>query len=183
MRIRTKKKKRLLILPLIAGILLLGGTVLAVFIIRGDDKPKELETTNQSGINFGPPTEEDKQEVDRNKEEISSENNAPPPSTQDGRAVRNPIITYAQEFDGNIEVTGYVPGVIEENGMCKVEFTNGNTRFSRESKGFADVNRTSCTPFTVPVNEFVPKGKWRITLSYSSSSSIGTSQALEIEVK
>lgn len=184
MRTRTKKKKKLLIPIIIAAAVVLAGAAIIAFLIRNDDKTKTPGTSSQSGINFGPPTEEDKQEVDRNKEEISKEEDTPPPPpAQDGRSVRNPFITYAQQFSGNVELSGYVPGVIEEGGTCKAEFTNGSARVTKESPGFADVNRTSCTPFVIPVSEFSPKGKWSVILSYSSTSSTGTSQAVEVEVK
>lgn len=179
-----KKKKKLTTLVLIGLVVLIICGVL-IFILMRRDSPDMSSTgiVSQDGINFDPPTEEDKEAVEQNKEELS-QGQTPAPTTPapDGRTSRTPVITYAQQYAANVETTGYVPGVFEDGGTCKATFSKGSLRIVKESAGFADVNRTSCTPISVPVAEFSEKGKWTVILSYESSSSTGISTSVEVEV-
>lgn len=183
---RAPKKKKKLTTPILIGSVVLIVCAVLIFVLVRRDTPEAPSTSSviQEGINYDPPTEEDKEAVEQNKEEISQgQTPASTPPAPDGRTSRTPIITYAQQYDANIETTGYVPGVFEDGGTCKATFSKGSLRVVKESAGFADVNRTSCTPISVPVTEFTEKGKWTVVLSYESSSSTGVSNSVEVEVK
>lgn len=180
----SKKKKKLPTFILIGVVVVACGALIFVLVRRDSPAVPSTDSVSQGGINYGPPTEEDKAAVEQNKQELSQgQTTAPTTPAPDGRTVRTPIITYAQQYDANIETTGYIPGVFEDGGTCKATFSKGSLRVVKESAGFADVNRTSCTPIVVPVTEFAEKGKWTVAISYESSSSTGVSTSVEVEVK
>lgn len=140
-----------------------------------------------NGVNFDPPTKEEQQAGNEQKEEIVEEKEqqeaTPPPSPSSKKSVK-PAIVSASIIDGQVDVRGFVPGVFEEGGTCTARFTKpGSTPISKTTTGFEDFNKTTCQPFTFPVAQLSGNGDWSITLSYSSGTAEGTSDASTITVQ
>jgi len=151
-----------------------------------------LNTTNkkdkqfQDSINYEPPTEEEQEQADQNKDEvvrrIKDEQQASHGSVQ--KAVQ-PVISYwgqAQE-GADLEVGGFVPGIIEESGECTLTLTRqGRQKVTSSIKSKKDATSTSCSPFVVQASQ-LSKGTWAAVLSYDSETAAGLSSAVDIEVK
>lgn len=88
-----------------------------------------------------------------------------------------PFITYAGPGTdpGTIEVAGFVPDVIEEDGTCTA--TLSGSGLTASSQGYADATSTSCG---LLVLETPPGPGQIVVLSYSSSSSRGSSDPTEV---
>ncbi|TFV64178.1 hypothetical protein E4P41_02795 [Geodermatophilus sp. DF01-2] len=78
-------------------------------------------------------------------------------------------ITYAtvDAAAGGVVVGGYVAGVIEDGGTCRLVLAQDGQSFSAESEGLADVSNTTCGQLVVPTGSLT-SGTWDATLSYSS---------------
>ena len=85
------------------------------------------------------------------------------------------------ESAGELRVVVYVPGIIEDGGMCTVVVTNNDTTVTQAHEGFADVSSTACGLFTFPLSD-VPRGMARITAEYESAAYAGVSPPAEVEI-
>jgi cytoskeletal protein RodZ len=165
----TKSSKRLLIVALV---LLLGLGAYALFHHKQNSPAKPAAKSNNSSpnsnINYGPPSDAEKQETQAHKEDLAQNPPVSPPTSSGKKAV-TPVIT---STEGN-QVYAYVPGVFEDGGTCTATF--GPQKLVKTSKGFANASYTSCTPISIPT------GFSTVVVSYSSSSAEGNSQATEIK--
>lgn len=86
-------------------------------------------------------------------------------------APKEAVIVFASlDVDGaNVSVSGYVSGVIENDGTCTFSFTDGATTVSATSVGIADRAQTSCGTVQVPIASFT-RGSWTAALNYTSPS-------------
>lgn len=84
--------------------------------------------------------------------------------------------------DGSIEVSGVVPGVVEDDGTCVFRFTSGSrTAVETTTHGIADASSTSCgTAVLQP--ERLAAGTWDVTLTYRGAAGSGTSVATSVAV-
>jgi len=177
---QKKSKKKLLI---VLAVLVVATTGAIVWLTNRGDAPSVSTTTERTmpapgEVNLDPPTEEDKAEVEQNKDELAEQQEQPAPPAKTASV----IITYAAQYDQSIEVAAYVSNVFEDGGTCKLTLKNGSKTITRESTGFADARSTTCPPFSVPRSEF-SAGTWKATVSYNSSALIGSSEEKSLEVK
>jgi hypothetical protein len=80
-----------------------------------------------------------------------------------------------------VQVGGYVAGVVEDGGVCTLTLTNGGTTVTGRTDALPDASATACGAVTVPGTEVGP-GTWQAVLSYSSAGHSGTSDAVDVEV-
>lgn len=190
---RSKKKK--LLLFVLAGILVILGTLLVLekthkinLISTKAASPKSTVTPAEGkDINLDPPTDEEKQAGNEQKDEIAQEKQqqqtAPPPSSSNKKSVKPVIVTISAD-NGQIDVRGFVSGVFEEGGTCTARFTKpGSAAVTKTTTGFEDYNKTTCSPFTFPATHLPAKGDWSVTLSYASAIAEGTSDAVTFKVQ
>jgi len=166
--IKKPHKKRLNIKALaIMGIavLVVGGGVYAY--IRHRDQPKPISAP--AGVNLAPATPQEKAESQQNKERIVQQQATTPPTTSTKKSV-GVVITNASMTS----VNAYVTGVFEDGGVCTATFTQGTTTITKTSTGFSNVSYTQCPPITPNLPNTDP---WSVTMSYSSATAEGTSQA------
>lgn len=168
--------KRHHLLMLTAAILLViaGGA----WALKAYDKTQKTNDTAGDGsyVNLSPPTEEEKQETQAHKKELS---NSPSPSTtNEGKKQVTPVITSANQD----QISAYVPGVFEDGGTCTATLTKGSKTVTKTSEGFKNVSYTSCAPINVS-GSFPEKGTWSVVVIYKSSAAEGTSKPTTFEVK
>jgi cytoskeletal protein RodZ len=133
---------------------------------------KPNNSSPNSNINYGPPSNAEKQETQAHKDELAqSDHSQPPPPTSSGKRAVTPRITSTE----GSQVYAYVPGVFEDGGTCTATFTQGTQKIVKTSQGFANATYTSCSPISRP------SGAWTVIVSYSSSTAEGSSQATEIK--
>jgi cytoskeletal protein RodZ len=135
-------------------------------------------------INLDPPTEQEKSEVNQNKESLPSNtsgnlNNDNESNSSTIKEV-SPIITIARKVDGNVEVRSFVPDIYENSGTCTATFTKDGKEITGTSRGVKDATYTRCERILVSASKFNGSG-WRVMVSYKSSSAEGSSEKIEVE--
>jgi hypothetical protein len=80
-----------------------------------------------------------------------------------------------------VEASGFVSGVVEDGGTCRVTLTRGDETAVAETRGLADATTTVC-PSVVLAGAELSAGTWTAVLSYESGTSTGVSVPLEVEV-
>ncbi len=142
---------------------------------KSTSKTTPETTTKDTSVNLSPPTKEEEKETEVFKDNLEKSPEAKI-TTEDGKKQVTPVITGADVT----EVNGYIPGVLEEGGICQAKFTKESQTLEFTSKGFGNVSYTTCEPIAV---SGLSVGTWSVTLSYSSSTSSGTSQTSTTEIK
>lgn len=178
---KLRKKKKFLNRRLSQVLLLL---VLIAIIGLGyhhyHKKSDTLTTSSGASVNLSAPTASDKAAVNENKGRLST--------NKDGSAVSNTSagstevnITYAglNQANSNVEVSAYMPSVLEDGGKCILTMTQGANAVTRQSAAYADVNHTTCTSFSIPRSNF-SSGVWIVKVSYSSPRSSGESPSTSL---
>lgn len=170
--------------------LLAGGAVVAlaaVFMILEltgtthvfrKEKVDTPSSANDQTINYGPATEQEKQESEARKNDIGQQPSPTPPSPS-GKKQVVPVVVSADKEGAN----AYVSGIFEEGGTCTAKFTTTNgDSIEATSSGFQNSNYTSCAPIKLngPLNI---KGDWTVVVSYSSATAEGSSQPRQFKVE
>ena len=128
--------------------------------------PNSLPTT-ADGVNLAPPTEEEKQAGDLQKEEnIKKEEARNNPGLDPSDATV--VITDAGVYDGIVEVRSFIPDHYED-GTCTIEFTKGSNMVTKTAPAYRDVSTTICTNPVFSVSE-LGNGSWQVTVRYNSES-------------
>lgn len=166
------------------GVVLLVAGVLALLDARSvidlpffKDK-KAVSPTN--GVNYGPPTEEEKAETEQFKDSLGG---TAPTTTPTPAGQKNPVTTVLTSWGPkgqSIEARGSV-SVVESGGTCTLTATKGSQSASQSIAATPNAQNVSCGLITIPSSSLTP-GSWSITLSYSSTASEGISQAQTVEV-
>lgn len=134
------------------------------------------------GINYSPPTEEEKQQASDRKDEIVNEQNTPAPIPGAEKKSVTLTIVDASQYGQTIEVRAFVSGVVEADGTCTYTFTHGSQTFTKRASAIADASTTRCPNLEVSRTDFANAGTWNIKVSYASASSEGSASGT-IEVQ
>jgi len=107
---------------------------------------------------------------------------ADPPAEQTGGDVLV-ALTFAgwEKSTAAVEASGFVGGVVEAGGTCRLSLTRGARSAVAEIPGEPDATTTVCGTVSVP-REQLSEGAWQAVLSYESASSSGVSAPVEVEV-
>lgn len=170
----NKNKKIALILAMVA--LIAAGSVLLFVILKDDSDTSQNQDEAIDSINYGPPTEEELQAGDQQKEKIESE---------DGQAPEiqgEVIIVDAQQYDSEVEVRAFVANIVD-NGICTYRFMLADESFEVTREAFADASTTPCITLTLPVSDFPQPGTWSLEVLYASDTSDKSAQPATIDVE
>ena len=179
---KTKRSKRALILAIVmVGIVAVAGGIM----LWQHHKPSKPTVANKpialpSTVNYGPPTQAEKQESQQNKDSIVQEQQSPTPvpSPTNPKSV-TPVITRVTQSGDTVSVAAYIAGVVESTGSCQLQATHaGSAPVQQTSAGFSDATTTDCTVFSIPRSQFGAAGAWTFTVSYTSPDAQGTSQTV-----
>ncbi len=180
---QNKNRKKLLLIITLITTLIVGILVWWLFIYNPDERGTD-------DINYDPPTEQEVQETEQNKEEVikqteaENQSNQTEPTAPDTKKNVSPIITYwGQESPGtDFEANGRVAGVIESDGTCTLTLTKGGKSVSTKRTALANAQDTTCGLMTIKFSSLTA-GDWKAVLSYSSSKSQGSSSAIVVKVE
>lgn len=92
-------------------------------------------------------------------------------------------LTYA-EWDaaaGKVVAGGFVAGVVEEGGTCRLTLTRNGQTVTVDSPATPDAANTYCGELAVPRPQ-VAAGSWQAVLSYRSDAYTGAAAAVAVEV-
>lgn len=91
-------------------------------------------------------------------------------------------VSFADKFNGNVEVRAFIPDIIEGDGTCTAILTQSGKTVQKSSKAFIDASSSQCTPIYIPVSDFPSQGIWNLIVSYESASSKGISEKIEVQL-
>jgi hypothetical protein len=144
------------------------------------DKKKAPQTTSGLNlVNYGPPTEQEKQDAAAHKDDVVDQMNRekqPTPAPDTKKQVK-PIITSISTSNNEVTITAYTSGIFEEGGTCTLSATKDATVRTFVSPAFANATTTDCKPFRISPSEFPGGGDWSFKISYTSPTAAGTSDA------
>lgn len=171
----------ILLILIIGGACLYSANKVGLISFFGDSNGEQL-ITDKSGINFSPPTEEEKQAGDKQKEIIDNE---PQEQTSqdlsDNRSTVNVVITDAGQYGDTIEIRSFIPNHMQD-GTCTIVLSMGIQKIVKEVPAKRDVSSTVCLNPNLERNQFPSKGIWQLTVSYSSKDAQGMSEAQQLRI-
>lgn len=170
---------------------LTGGVVAAAFAVLGVGaylwlSSADQQSSNQDSIDYNPPTQEQKDAGEQTKNDvISSKNNEQTDSTPTPGEKKSITVTIvdAGQYERSVEVRAFAGNIVEDGGVCTIEFTKGSSRLVKTASTVISANTTQCSPLKVATAEFPSLGAWSVIVKYESSTSSGTSSAQTIELK
>jgi flagellar basal body-associated protein FliL len=185
MQTTTKNKPLIIILCVLAALLIIGAASFFIVKKRQDaNRAADASNTNssqkdrESDIDMSPATDEDKQANDQHKDDLVEESQNPATPSENV----TPVITIAEQYDNNLEVSSYISGTIEDGGTCILTATQGSKKVTRQTTGVQNAQNTTCPTFIIPRAE-LPAGSWSLSVKYTSPTHTGTSQAKTIDLK
>ena len=107
----------------------------------------------------------------------------PPAPTQESRADVDVTLTFVT-WNGTtaaVEVGSYVAGVVENGGTCTLRLERDGNVVTAASDALADAASTSCGILAV-AGSALTGGTWSASVEYTSATSTGTSEAMEVAV-
>ena len=118
---------------------------------------------------------------DKTKNDQTDTPPAPTVDANSGKQQANVLITNAGVFNGTVSASGFASNIVESEGVCTYTFTNSESTVVKISDVLPNPSSTTCATVSFPVSELSASGTWSVKLSYSSSRSIGASQAKEFQ--
>lgn len=176
---RNKNKKTRKLQPIFfVCILLITLAILGGFYYKSTkNSVNEANEVNTEGqINLSPPTEEEKNEVEKTKQKIVEKNEA---LQQNPERPKDLSVTITSA--NSTSVYAQVSGIIEDGGVCTATFTKGQVNIKGKSNSISNVSYTQCAPIK-PASSLSP-GKWKLVVTYESSTGTASSDPYNIEVK
>lgn len=151
--------------------------------------------SSADGINYSPATEVDKTLNNQHKQELADQttsdkngSNSDKPDNTSATASKasvKPFITTWGQPDGqggDFKLNGYVPEIIETDGVCTLSLRKSDVEIEASKAALRNAQNTSCGQMSVDYDRLSP-GEWQAVLSYSSSSSVGSSNVTVVEIK
>src|SRR3989338_1509257 len=188
MKIKNKKYPKQLIIPLIAGGVLLAIGIPAViyFTQRGDDTtttdPSEyINKPISNGVDFSGPSSADLEDnkLQEQKDAERAELDKQPIATN---AII--IITNAAQFEKTVEARAYINNLYESGGKCTATYTKaGEQPVSITSSAIPDAKSIQCGILDIARDPFPAAGNWSLQITYSSPKASRNSNSQTVVVK
>lgn len=175
---------------LFLGVLcLVVATIILNFFIRhkNNSTSTKSDTKPERGaiINLNGPTANEQKSGDTAKDKALQKEmsrNQPSTPTASGKSSVTPVVTYAGQYDQQVEVGAYVGSVFEDGGTCKLVLSKGSLTQSTQVTAVKGASSVDCPVMTISRSS-LEAGSWQATVTYTSSSSEGSSALRSVEVK
>ncbi len=177
------------VLAIIIVLILIGLGVYAYISIRGID----TEHQENGGINYDPPSEEERQAGDKQKARISEDNDSKAQNNEDSSSAANNseskdkqpasvIIVDANQYNDVVEARAFISDYFQK-GTCTFTFTQNELVFTKETEAYTDARTTNCRNLSTPVSDFPNAGEWRLVVTYESDNAKGKSDSRALTIK
>jgi|GEM_PF-391208 len=195
MRIKTRKtSKKLFIIGIIVGILLLLGGATAYFYKTHSNlfgwQPFPEPTT--SGINYNKPTEDQTKAGDAAKQNTATQgtfkpttgsgsDQPPTPTPQpNGKSTVNVIITAANQNGSLLQIRSLI-STVTNSGTCTLTLTRQGGTVTKTAAIQAQSTTSTCQGFDISTSE-VTSGVWQLSLHFENSTLVGgASQTVTVQ--
>jgi flagellar basal body-associated protein FliL len=186
MRINNHNNHRTakIVIVSIAAVLLVGSATVGAFMYfhRNDIK------RNSNGISTEqtPQDKQLEQNLNNNpdqKQQTTQTDHPAAPSVDKATNFQqvNVILTNTGETNGSVSASGFVSNTVESTGTCKYVFTNGQKSVEKTSTTLTNSTSTTCKTVQFSASE-LSAGTWKVQLKYSSPTSTGLSNTLDLVV-
>ncbi len=189
-RLSRKNSRRKVLIILVCTLLL--ASILFMLektaIINLYERPRDTDTSASTGnpIGYGPPTAEDLEAVEKNKDRLIDEQeraqNQNSQTLQTGDRIKvTPMIGYIESDTRGVRANGFISTMIEEGGTCTFTLSRQGTAVEASHESLADAQSTVCGLMEIGMSRLSP-GNWTATISYSSDRYAGVSEEKMITV-
>lgn len=103
-------------------------------------------------------------------------------ATQSKSQLKPVISSWGRTSDNTYEISAFIQGVIESNGICKLTLSINNLTVVKTREALAGAQTTTCGTFTLQASELTETGVWSAVVNYESAEHIGVSAAIDLEV-
>lgn len=182
---KKNRNRLVLIAPAVALLVI----TVAVYFWRfhgTNNIPVKNPATQSQGqdINYDPPTEQDQEDVNKNKEKLGEEQQPSTPTTNpsNNKHSVNGVLTSVYVDGDSVRAMAFIPGIVEDGGQCSFTFTKDGKTITKNSEGIADATTTKCQPLVFPKSS-LSNGNWTITMRYNSRAAEGSSNTSSVEIQ
>lgn len=179
----THQHRKISVIALAVALFTLAGVLIYQRMTHNTERPTASSSDSET-INLNPPTEQEKQDAEDNKQRLIQDESTPLPRPSDGsKQTVSPVLGFLrQAADKSIEANGYITEVVEANGICTLTLEKGGVKVTQEKQALPDAQSTICGLIKIDRNRLSP-GEWKGYLSYSSSKYQGTSTETIVRVE
>lgn len=185
---KAKRSKKMLVILTVIVLFGVGG----YFGYKHFFANKSQTKSKADDINYNPPTEQEQQAGDNQKQKITErqdrfkeqegEHSQQNSTSNQPNAQATVVITDASQYDDVIEVRAFVSDHYQD-GECTTTLTKGNLTVKKTTAAFRDVSTTICTNPLIKRSEFAEAGDWQVIVKYTSSDKNGVSKAQTVTIK
>lgn len=179
------KKRRVIIIVISLALIAFGAWWLFIRDTAGQQSAQNQDTTtDDTSINYDPPTEEESLRGDNKKQEVDTDEPSQPAQTSPTSQKKSvtPTITGNEIYGSNLEVSGYVQGIVEKGGTCTAVATKGSSVVKQQKAALDDAQYTSCGVILIPKAKLA-SGTWKVILEYESAKHKGASTVSEVVIQ
>lgn len=162
-----KRKRNRVILVLLTTTILATACVAFFYFSSASLNDSPANTSENSDINYGPPTEEERKAGDNRKDDITK--NESYKNDNSSNSSISVIITDARQYGDVVEVRAFIPNHYQD-GTCTITFTQDTAILTKESPAYRDASTTICTNPLIKRSDFPSAGKWQLQVTYRTPS-------------
>ena len=199
MKIQNKKNKKNKLLSTAFFLIVIVVVVIIATIAflynnnKSDDnkiKTKKQEITrndttrNEGGVSVKRNADDIKrsEKISKNPDLKLQQSGSDKPKVDDKTTTAIVVLTSVGVVDDNVDASGFVSNIFQNEGVCRYIFTNGSKVITKESKPILNVSSTTCTTVNFPKNE-LDSGTWTVSLEYRKDNIYGKSNNdMEIDI-
>jgi hypothetical protein len=174
---KAKKRLPLIIIFSLIGLFLIAGGIAAYYLISRPDTTDNVS----DDADYTPPGQ---QQIDSSQD--GKKNSTPPtddqnPDDETDKKTVNVGISYADIYEDNLEIRAFTNSVISGDGTCTATVKKGSQVITKSVSAFVDASSSQCRPIYIPSTQ-LDSGTWQITVRFSSPTSEGTSETVEVTI-
>jgi hypothetical protein len=180
---QPKRNKKILIIAALIAVLVGSSIGYAAWRASNNTDDKKTTTkTDDSGINYEPPTDEEKQAGEDQKDAGAKDPDTTQQPPQTEKKQVSVVIADAGQYGDVIEVRAFVPEHIQD-GTCTITITKDAAKVVKTAKAYADASSSICTNPEILRSEFPTSGEWSVTVAYDSAGGRGESAVKKITIQ
>lgn len=196
MRIQQKSKHKpvKIVATIIGALLLIVGVAFSYAYMnhlwpfsmgRSKDTSSQKKTIDYSGPSDSDiSSSQDAKKRIAAEEDVANSSSSTSSSSTSSKKTVGVGVTYADIYNGNLEIRAFTNGVIEGTGTCTATATMKDMPsmvITKSSEAFVDVSSSQCNPIYIPISQ-LKSGTWEVVVKFSSPDSEGSSGAVEVKV-
>lgn len=182
---KNKNNKKLIIIITVIASVLTGIALLGYTFYRSSNEDGVATVNSGELTDYSPPTEDEKQSGNIQKELITQQEETRNKSTEsiekDNRTI-DILITDAGQYDNIIEIRAFTPNYYKD-GTCKFTLKQGTNKIERSTPAYRDASTTICTNPMIQRSDIPSAGEWEAVVHFTDGSITGKSQSKIITIK